>query len=179
MKFSLLVLIAGLLSVTAHASDDTVLIQKLKEAKFSLIDVIAFSEKNSGPAISAKFEMDGNDLVFSVYTAPQGLKASAEETALSELAGPATSLPIDAKTEIFTDKEHIARASTHLTLMELSKLNLTQVIRMALHAQPGFAFSVKNPTVKNRKAIAEVMILKDDGQVVTVSVDLIANHLSK
>ena len=173
MKFSFILLATSLfISAYAKAAVDAQLLQKLKEVKFSLIEVITNAEKTSGPALSAKFEMDGNDLVFSVYTAPQGLKASAEETALTELSGSATIIPITSKVEIFSDKEHIARASTHLTLMQLSILNLKQIIQKASKLQAGFVFSVNNPTVRNHKAVADVEILKDNGEVSTVTIDL-------
>lgn len=177
MKLNLLTLsLVFLTTANVWAADDAQLLQQLKQARFSLVDAINNAEKTSGPAISAKFEMDGNDLVFSVYTAPQGLMVSAEETELMELSGSAVSLPVTAKTEIFTDKEHIARASTHLTLMELSTLTLKQVIELAQSYQSGIVFSVKNPLVRNHRAVADVSILKVDGKVAVVSIDLLSSH---
>ena len=180
MKLSLLTLTLGLLSA-AHvlASDEDQLLQKLRLAKFTLSDAISYAEKTSGPATSAKFEMDGTELVFSVYTAPQGLNVSAEETALTELAGSATALPISAKAEVFADKEHIARASTHLTLMQLSPLNLKQVLQKALTLQAGLAFSVKNPLVRNHRAVADISVLKADGKIATVTIDLLNGNQIK
>src|SRR3954464_8940627 len=108
----------------AHA-DDTLLISKLKDSKISLLQGIKQAEKTSGPVTSAKFEMDGDNLSLSIYTAPQGLNTPAETNQLSELAGDPTVAPFAPKTEVFADKEHIARASVHLTLMQLSRLTLT------------------------------------------------------
>ena len=157
---------------SAFGSDDPVLIQKLRDAKFTLQDAVAFAERTSGPATSAKFEMDGNQLVFSVYTAPQGLDASPEETDLTELAGSATALPIQGKAVVFTDKEHIARASVHMTLMQLSGQSLQDVINEALKRQPGLVFSVSNPMVRNHEAVADVSILTSKNKVVVVAIEL-------
>ncbi len=180
MNTRLLTLTLGLLtSVQVFASDDAQLLQKLRQAKFTISDAITYAEKTSGPATSAKFEMNENELVFSVYTAPQGLNISAEENALTELAGSATVLPISSKAEVFTDKEHIARASTHLTLMQLSPLNLKQVIQKALSVQSGLVFSIKNPLVRNHRAVADVSILKTDGKIATVTIDLLNGNLIK
>lgn len=165
-----------LLGSLAHASDNGDLVKKIREAKFTLKDAIAYAERTSGPATSAKFEMDGSELVFSVYTAPQGLRASAEETDLTELSGSAVLLPIQAKTEVFADKEHIARASTHLTLMQLSRLTLAQVIDEAQECYKGIVFSIKNPQVRDRKAVADVSILTPDNHVVVVSIDLMTGE---
>jgi hypothetical protein len=161
-----------LCSSLAAASEDAQLIAKLKDAKFSLMDAIRYAEKNSGPATSAKFEMDGDKLVFSVYTAPQGLEALPEATDLTEISGSATTTAVEGQAEIFTDKEHIARASSHLTLMQLSNMTLTEVIAKALRIQPGIAFSVKNPQVRNHRAVADVSIVDQDGDVEVVTIDL-------
>ena len=116
--------------------------------------------------------MDGANLVFSVYTAPQGLGVAPENTDLTEIAGSATALPISGKAEIFADKEHIARASQHLTLMQLSSRSLKEIIAEALNQQPGIAYSVKNPTVRNHEAVADVSILTREGKSVVVSVEM-------
>jgi hypothetical protein len=171
-KFMVLFAAIAFLTTSAQASDDSQLLQKLGEAKFSLLDAITHAEKISGPATSAKFEMDGDQLVFSVYTAPQGLKISPEETELTELSGSATLLPIQSKVEVFTDKPHIARASTHQTLMQLSNLNLKEVVAKALRIQKGQAYSVKNPMVRDHRAVADVLILTPDGKSATVTVNL-------
>ena len=162
----------GLIGFQAKANDDAALLQKLPEAKITLIDAINFAEKTSGPATSAKFEMDGTELVYSVYTAPQGLAQLAEETDLTEMAGSAMALPTQGKAEVFTDKEHIARASMHLTLMQLSNLNLKEVIAKAARTQKGIVYSVKNPMVRDHHAVADVSILTPEGKSVVVTIQL-------
>jgi hypothetical protein len=167
-----LIATALFVSASAQASDDPKLLDNLRDAKFSLLDAITFAESSSGPATSAKFEMDGDQLVFSVYTAPQGLSASPEATDLTELSGSATQLPIQSKAEIFADKEHIARASVHQTLMQLSNLTLKEVILKALRHQNGIVYSVKNPLVRNHRAVADVSILTPEGRTEVVTINL-------
>lgn len=177
MKKTLIILTVGLMAMLANASEDATLIKKLADAKLSLKDAISLAEKTSGPATSAKFEMDGNQLVFSVYTAPQGLEASAEETELTEISGSATILPAAGKAEVFSDKEHISRASTHLTLKQLSRYSLSEIVDIALSAQNGTAYSVKNPRILNHKAVAEVLILTSKGNTESISVDMLTGKI--
>ena len=180
MKLSTFFIAFALMSaVTAKASEDPRLLQKLKSARFDLLYAIQTAEEVSGPATSAKFELDGDDLVFSVYTAPQGINQSPETTDLTEVSGPTDNPVITPKVEVFTDKEHIARASVHQTLMQLSSLGLADVIRTALKKEKGFAYSVKNPMVRNHKAVADVSILKDDGSVAVVTIDLMSGNQLK
>jgi hypothetical protein len=167
-----------LAAMTSAASEDAVLLKKLATAKMTLKDVVAYAEKTSGTATSAKFEMDGEQLVFSVYTVPQGLMTAPDQTDLTEIAGSATVAPIAGKAEVFTDKEHIARASSHQTLMQLSNLTLSQIIDRALEKEAGTAFSVKNPVVRNHRPVADVLVLDDDGDVETVSVDMLTGKIN-
>ncbi|HTL11255.1 MAG TPA: hypothetical protein VL588_02125 [Bdellovibrionota bacterium] len=174
MKLKMMAMVPVLVFAGAARADEGALIQKLKGAKFSLLDAVAYAEKTSGPATSAKFELDdeGQNLVFSVYTAPQGIETSPESTDLTEVAGAATELPIQGAAEVFTDKEHIARASVHLALRQLSRWTLTEVIQKALRREPGMAFSVENPTVRRHRAVADVSVLTPCGEVRVVTVNL-------
>lgn len=177
-SFYVCLFLMALVSRQSIASDDSELLSRLKDAKFSLLDAIVFAEKSSGTALSAKFEMDGDEMVYSVYTAPQGIALPAESADLTEVSGSAKILPMQFKTEIFQDKEHIARASTHLTLMQLSSFNLKQVIQKALNVKKGIVYSVKNPQVRNHRAVADVSILLLNGNVATVTVDLISGKMT-
>jgi hypothetical protein len=176
MKATNLLIMTALVfaGIQAHASaDDAQVIAKLKDSKISLLDGIAQAEKTSGPVTSAKFEMDdGGNLSLSIYTAPQGLNTPAETNELSELSGDPTVAPFAPKAEIFADKEHIARASVHLTLMQLSRLTLSQIIREALNAQPGIPYSVANPMVRNGQPVADVFIADRHGQSKLVTVNM-------
>ena len=167
--------IAFVFTATSTFASSGNVAERLGEAKFSLLDAVVKAETVSGPATSAKFELDdAGALVYSVYTVPQGLDKQAEEVDLTELAGPATEMPISVKAEIFADKEHIARASSQLTVIQMSNLSLREIIGHALAAQGGIAFDVHNPTVRNHRPVADVMILTEYGNVVTVTIDLIS-----
>lgn len=78
------------------------------------------------------------------------------------------------KAELFTDKEHIARASVHMTMFQLSKLNLKQVIEVALIKQRGTPIDVRNPMVRNHRPVADVIIVDEKQNAVRVMVDLLS-----
>jgi hypothetical protein len=160
------------LSHAAVAADDPVLTQ-LPNAKISLLDGIKQAEKASGPVISAKFELDDSGkLSLSIYTAPAGLNTPAEANPMTELSGDPTVLPFAPGAEVFADKEHIARASTHLAVMQLSRLSLVEIIDEALEVQKGLPYSVVNPMIRNHKAVADVFILDRKGKSVQVTVNV-------
>jgi hypothetical protein len=157
----------------AHADADDQLIAKLPSAKISLLEGIQLAEKTSGPVTSAKFELDDNgNLSLSIYTAPQGLNTPAEANDLTELSGDPTVSPFAPQSEVFKDKEHIARASVHLTLMQMSKLNLSQIIQTATKGANGVAYSVANPEVRNGEPVADVFFLDKHEDSVKITVNM-------
>lgn len=166
----------GFASAYAADHDPKSIIPLLKDAKMSLLEGIEYAEKSSGPATSAKFEVDGGKLILSVYTVPQGLGVEPEKAALTEVGGVVTESPFNPKLEVFTDKEHISRATVHMTLFQLSKMNLKQVIQQALKAKKGTPIDVRNPMVRNHRPVAEVVIVDQNKKAVTVSVDLLSGE---
>ena len=74
----------------AAEKDDAALLNRLKDSKHSLAAGIAQSEEANGAVISAKFEMKGDTLMLSVYTARGGIGKDAEHNELIELLGDAT-----------------------------------------------------------------------------------------
>ena len=177
MKQLLMIAIATIVTSSYALADDAQVIAKLKDSKISLLEGIKQAEKTSGPVISAKFEMDGSNLSLSIYTAPQGLNTPAENNDLTELAGDPTVTPFAPATEIFKDKEHIARASVHLTVMQMSKFSLSELIEKALDAQRGTAYSVVNPMVRNGKPVADVFVADEYGRSVMVTIDVRTGHV--
>ena len=157
--------ITGFNAFAYEASD--VLIDKLKDTKHSLLAGIQQAESTSGPAISAKFEMDGSALSLSIYTAKDGIGVEAERNTLMELAGDPTQASWVPGTEVFKDKEHIARASAQLTLMQLTKKTLKDVVKEASYSQEGTVYSV-TPMIKGGKAVLCVIKLFD-GTSITVN----------
>jgi len=154
------------------------LLAKLKESKHSLADGIKQAEKEEGLAISAKFEMEGEELSLSVYTAKQGRNVDAEHNTLMELAGDPTKDQWEPKKEVFEDKPHIARASMHLTLMQLTKLTLVDVIEKAAAHHPGTVYSV-TPAIHNGTPVFDVLVATPDGRSVPLTIDLRTGRMIK
>lgn len=163
-------LILSSLSLVAAENSDDALLARLKNSKHSLADGIKQSEKENGLGISAKFEMKGETLMLSVYTAKAGLGKDAEHNALIELQGDAAKTPWTPEIEVFEDKKHLTRAAMQLTLVQLSKLTLTDAIKKAEAAQPGTVYSVI-PSVKDGNAVYDVKVATADGKSVHLVVD--------
>jgi uncharacterized membrane protein YkoI len=163
--------VAAMIVSAAFAAehDDGALLGRLKDSKHSLADGIKQSEKENGVAISAKFEMKGDTLMLSVYTAKQGLDKDAEHNALIELQGDASTSSWKPEIEVFEDKKHLTRAAMQLTLVQMSKLTLTEAIKKAESAQPGTVYSAI-PSVKSGNAVYDVLVAVD-GKTVHVTVD--------
>lgn len=92
MKHAILSTLFGLLAVNsafAADHDPNSIIPLLKDSKVSLLEGIEYSEKISGIATSAKFEVDGGKLMLSIYTIPEGLNVEPEKASLTELSGAA------------------------------------------------------------------------------------------
>lgn len=164
-------------SVFAGNHDPAAIIPLLKDAKISLLDGISLAEKVSGPVTSAKFEVsDGGKLELSVYTVPEGFRIEPEKATLTELSGEAAQSPFKFAAEVFQDKEHIVRATVHMTLFQLSKHSLREVVERALSLKPGTPIDVRNPMVRNHRAVADVVIVDSYGQVYTVTVDVLTGQ---
>lgn len=146
------------------------LASQLKSSKLTLAQGIEQAEKASGPAISAKFELEDGHLSLSVYTAKAGLDKDAEHNVLMELSGDPTKDAWEPKSEVFDDKAHITRAAAHLTLVQRAKTTLSSVIAKASAKQPGTVYSV-TPAVKDRKPVFEVLVATPDGKTATLTID--------
>jgi uncharacterized membrane protein YkoI len=151
--------------------DDKQLLSKLSASRHTLVDGIQQAEKTDGPAISAKMEMKGEQLMLSVYTAKQGRALDAEHNTLMELIGPATDATWKPETEVFADKEHIARSAMQLTLLQLSRMSLSDVIKKAESQQPGTVYSAI-PAVQDGRPVVNVLVATRDGQSKHVTLDL-------
>ena len=161
----------GVARVIGQHEDDAQLVAKLKASRHTLLDGIRQAEKENGPAISAKFETKGDQLMLSVYTAKQGRDRDAEHNTLMELIGPATDATWKPETEVFADKEHVARSAMQLTLMQLSRMSLADVIKKAEAQQQGTVYSAI-PSVKGGRPAVDVLVATRDGQSKQVTVAL-------
>lgn len=158
----------------AGGHDPKEIIPLLKNSKMTLIEAINYAEQTSGVVTSAKFEIsDDGKLAVSVYTVPEGLSVEPETATLTELSGDATEDLSKLGKEVFADKEHLTRASVHMTLFQLSKLSLKQVIAKAVKLRAGQAIDVRNPMMRNHRPVADVIIASDDQNVYVATVDLL------
>ena len=165
--------------LTAEQEEETsALLAKLPQSKHSLADGIKQAEKEEGIAISAKFEMEGDELSLSVYTAKPGRSTDAEHNTLVELAGNPTTDQWKPKKEVFEDKPHIARASMHLTLIQLTPLTLEDVVKKAAAQQPGTVYAV-SPAIREGKPVFEVLVATPDHKSVPLTLDLRTGDASK
>jgi hypothetical protein len=166
-------IIALFVPLAAHAADGSgaETIKRLPESKHTLVDGIRQAEQANGDAISAKFEFEDGKLWLSVYTAKDGLARDAEHNTLIELKGEPNAAAWKPATEVFEDKAHLTRSAMQLTLMQLSKMDLAEVVAKAAGGQKGTPFSAI-PAVKDGKAIVAVLFATPDGKTNTVNVDL-------
>lgn len=161
----------GVMAAARQHADDKQLLSRLSASRITLADGVRQAEKTDGPAISAKLEMKGDQLMLSVYTAKQGRGPDAEHNTLMELIGPATDATWKPETEVFADKAHIARSAMQLTLLQLSRMSLSDAIKKAEAQQPGTVYSAI-PAVQDGRPVVNVLVATRDGQSKHVTVDL-------
>ena len=145
-------------------------VARLGQSKTSLLDAIQQAERGNGPAISAKFEIEDGKLLLSVYNAKKGMGLEAEYNVLTEMKGDATAAAWQPKLETFEDKEHIARASTQLTLMQTTRMTLSELIQKAAGAN-GKVFSAI-PMIKSGRGVVEMLVALPEGKYSTVILDV-------
>jgi hypothetical protein len=143
---------------------------KMKAAKHTLLEGIQQAQKENGPAISAKFEFEDGKLMLSVYTAKAGLERDAEHNVLMELNGEATKPKWEPKSEVFEDKEHLARSAEQLTLMQLTPLTLEDATKKAIAMKKGTVYSVI-PMVKDGKTVFDVIVATGAGKSAHIAID--------
>jgi hypothetical protein len=173
-------LLTGIVAGQAWAAEDgsAETIKRLPETKHTLVEAIRQAEKTSGTPISAKFEFEDGKLWLSVYTAKDGKVPDAEHNTLMELKGQPGGAQWQPATEVFQDKEHIARSSTQLTLIQLSGSSLESAVQKAASAQKGTPYSAI-PRVKAGRPVLEVLVAAPDGKSMMVDVDLQTNKATK
>jgi len=173
-------LLSGLAAEQVWAAEDGAAetIKRLPESKHSLIEAIRQAEKTSGIPISAKFEFEDGKLWLGVYTAKGGKVLDAEHNTLMELKGEPSGAQWQPATEVFQDKEHIARSAAQLTLIQLSGSSLESAVQKAAAAQKGTPYSAI-PRVQAGRPVLEVLVAAPDGKSTTVDVDLQTHKVTK
>ena len=160
-------------SLAAHAADsgDAETVSRLASSRHTLIDAIRQAEKAGSSVISAKFEYEDGKLWLGVYAAKSGRVADAEHNTLIELKGEPGAAAWKPGTEVFADKEHLTRSAMQLTLMQLSKASLADIVTKASAGQAGTAYSAI-PEVKDGRPVVVVMFATADGKTHAVDVNL-------
>ena len=143
---------------------------RLAYSKHTLLQGISQSEKAHGKAISAKFEIKGQSLMLSVYTARESLAKDAEHNELLELIGSAEQASWTPEVEVFEDKEHLKRSAMQLTLVQASKLSLIDALNKAASATQGQVYSVI-PAVRDGVPVYDVRVALKGGSTKHVSID--------
>jgi hypothetical protein len=101
------------------------------KATTTMADALAATEAKYGPTIEAKYELDDSGaLSLSVYPAGKGGGLDAERN-LFEEASAAPASPWSPSLEIFHDQEHLTRSARDLTLVQLSRVSLADVVAEA------------------------------------------------
>jgi hypothetical protein len=159
------------LAAQAADSGDADTVSRLATSKHTLVEAIRQAEKSNGSVISAKFEYEDGKLWLGVYAAKNGRAADAEHNTLIEMKGEPNAAAWKPETEVFADKEHLTRSATQLTLMQLTKASLADLVTQASAGKSGTPYSA-TPEVKNGKPVVVVMIATPDGKTQAVNVDL-------
>jgi len=156
---------------TSDAEESADLIAMLPSARTALAE--GFQQAASdGYVISGKFELSdegAGPISLSVYTARAGKEAIPEENELAELAGDPTGSTWSPEAEVFEDMEHIARASQHLTLMQITSATLDSVARAA--GELGNVYAIY-PAVYAGQPVFDVRVAGEDGEVSQVRLAL-------
>src|SRR6187455_1798354 len=130
-------MLAALSGKSAAEESDAELLARLPTSKHTLMEAIQVASAGGALPISAKLEFEDGKLWLSVYAAKQGLATPAEGNELFELKGDATAAKWEPAREVFQDKEHLARASTQLTLMQTTSLTLEAALAKATAQKAG------------------------------------------
>lgn len=157
-------------SARAEENNNTVLLARLKQSKHSLADGVSQSEKQNGIGISAKFEMKGETLMLSVYTARAGISKDAEHNELIELIGDAAQPSWKTEIEVFEDKKHLTRSAMQLTLVQTSKLTLLDAIKKGQAAGAGTVYSAI-PAVKEGRPVYVLKVATAQGRSQDLLID--------
>ena len=149
---------------------DTELLSRLPLSKHTLLEGIQVASLGGAVPISAKLEFEDGKLWLSVYAAKQGLGVRAEDNELIELKGDATLDKWEPACEVFQDKEHLARASTQLTLMQTTSLTLETALARATAQKAGTLYSII-PAVKDGKSVLVTQARTGAGRSARLDID--------
>ena len=166
LGFSLMLLAPTLWAADANP-DEKAVTMRLKTSRHTLLEGIQSLEKQNTTPISAKLEFEHGKLWLSVYGAKSGLHKCAEKNVLFEVKGDAAAGKWEPKTEVFEDREHLARASTQLTLLQTTSVTIAHAVRLVSESGKGDVYSAI-PVLKDGKTAIDVKLASATGQTVHV-----------
>jgi len=118
-------------------------------SNISMADALA-QAAGTGPVIEAKFELDDSGaLSLSTYPIGAALELDSERSKFQELAGDPTAASWQPALEAFHDVEHLTVSSRDLTLVQLAKTSIADVV--AQESSRGFVYWAI-PTVHGGRA---------------------------
>ncbi|HEX2733902.1 MAG TPA: hypothetical protein VHM70_19970 [Polyangiaceae bacterium] len=167
--FALAAAFAFLASGTRAEQADAALLSHLPSAKHGLREALEAVLAEGAEPISAKLEFEEGRLWLSVYGAKEGLHKCAEKNELFELKGDATAEHWQPQREIFSDREHLTRASAQLTLMQTTNLTLEAALTHAALPGKSVVYSAI-PSLKDGKTAIVIEALVN-GKPVQILVD--------
>jgi hypothetical protein len=161
------------LAAPSEDADLAALAEAVKSTKLSLDRAIAQVATGTEVPIEAKFEIEDGKFWLSVYTSAKGLDTIAEQNEFKEYKGEAAQAEWKPETEVFKDFEHIARSAQYHTLLSMTDVTITYIIKRATTGG-AVVVSVK-PKVVDHKPVFEVATLAN-GKIVTSLFDLMTGQ---
>jgi hypothetical protein len=143
----------------------------LRTSRITMAQALAQMERQHGPAIEAKFELDDSGkLSLSIYPVGKGIDVDAERNQFFELSGDPTATQFSPSLAEFTvpDAEHLTRAARDLTLVQVASaagLSLKGAVKIAQAQVPGGLVYWAIPTIRNTRAGYGVYVYGPDGRV--------------
>jgi hypothetical protein len=171
-RFTILITFTAAALSSACAADDDDVIRRTPElgddpsvvlaSTLHMSDALAQSEAAYGPTIEAKFELDdSNQLSLSVYPTGAAIGVDAERNVFQEAAGSPTGASWQPALEQFHDQEHLTRSARDLTLVQLSRYSLRQLVE----EEEWFGFVYwAIPTLQEGRAGYGLYVLDEDGE---------------
>jgi hypothetical protein len=132
------------------------------DSRITMSEGLAQVESDMGAVIEAKFELDHDGrLSLSVYPVGESILVDAEKNIFQEAAGDPTADAWAPGVEVFHDQEHLTRSARDLTLVQLSRYSLPDVVEAVEDVGGAVYWAI--PTIQEGRAGYGVWFLDDDG----------------
>ena len=130
-----------------------------RNSAITMGQALAQTEAQNGVTIEAKFELDdAGKLSLSVYPAGQPVTFDAERNVFQEASADPTASPWTPSLDVFHDQEHLTRSARDLTLVQLSRRTLRDVVA---RVEPSGRVYWAIPTIQEGRAGYGVYLLRD------------------